>query len=255
MDMQMRKKICLSAIGIYGIIFFTILGLYFVFLAYSQKTKTFTTKAALRNATTPTPIPKKILILGDSFIRYGTYPDYYDLLDAGVGSSYKLLFPPEDHIGYSANVFAEDLKKGKWRDGKGFIRRKNNPEVTPDILLTRVGTNDVLFSYKSMDESAKSFQSIIDYYKEINPNLVIILDFVPSIYGTPPPTKKTQKRIEEERVLLNNKLEALTQTKNIYRAAIVPLLLTDVESDGVHPNKSGNTKLTQNVLKTIQSIK
>lgn len=251
------------------LVVFISFGLVFLFQSTS-KVKTFATRAAikLQPATspmpltpTPTPVPKKVLFIGDSNLKYGMHPNYYDVVSDLLVSTgrYTMVTPPEYHPGLSAIVVEEDLKNGFWSEGAVFIKREGKPELIPDILVIRLGANDVSYSSKELDDSINSFKYIIHYYVKLNSNLKIVIDQIPFMNGNRY-VKKKLTTTDSLRIQLNKKLYNMSLNLNSSEDIKVVLgndaqLTSDdlINGGPVHANLVGVEKLAKNIFKTISA--
>jgi chitodextrinase/lysophospholipase L1-like esterase len=204
----------------------------------------------------------RIMPLGDSITAQSQASPSYryylwnDLLNNGydnvdfVGSNTQtwdngdppqLLFDQnhEGHGGYRADEIAANA--AEWMS--------LNPA---DIVLLHAGTND-LEQGQSVESTLQDIASIIDALRSINPNVTILLaQVIPQF----PPGSASPADIDS----LNAQLPALAASMNSSQSQVIIVdqnsgfTQSDLGSDGVHPNASGDAKIADKWFSTLSQI-
>lgn len=106
---------------------------------------------------------------------------------------------------------------------------------TPDIALIHLGHNDLFRGWPS-SRSSDNLSTIIDQLRGDNPNVVILLS-------------KIINSILLDEVAINNSIASLAASKSTMQSPVILVDnyagfdVSDLQSDGIHPNASGELKI------------
>ena len=180
---------------------------------------------------------KSILFFGDS-------------LTAGLGLDTSEAFPAIiqnriDSLGLAYQVINAGLSGETTASGRNRISWVLNQKV--DVFVLGLGANDGLRGIP-ISETRKNLQAIIDFAKEKNPDVQIILA------GMQIPPNMGQDYTND----FKNIFPEIAKDNSI---SLVPFLLENVggipelnQQDGIHPTAEGHKLITENVWPVIKDL-
>lgn len=180
---------------------------------------------------------KVILMFGDS-------------LTAGYGLEEQEAFPAIlqkkiDSLGLPYKIVNAGLSGETTSGGKNRIDWVLKQNV--DVFILELGANDGLRGIP-LAETRKNLQEIIDYVRQENPDVEIVLA------GMQIPPNMGQDYTSEFRSIFPD----LAEKNNIH---LIPFLLEDVagipelnQQDGIHPTAEGHEILAQNVWEVLEPV-
>lgn len=222
---------------------FTLFLSLFMFIIFSscgnsaKKEENEASKESIENESTTANKEKLILFFGNS-------------LTAGYGLEQEEAFPALiqntiDSLGLPYKVVNAGLSGETTSGGKNRIDWVLKQNV--DVFVLELGANDGLRGIP-LDETRKNLQEIIDFVKEKNPDIEIILA------GMQIPPNMGQDYTSEFKSIFPE----LAEKNNVH---LVPFLLEDVagnpelnQQDGIHPAAEGQKIVAKNVWKILKPV-
>lgn len=214
---------------------------------------------------------KKVLVIGDSLVAirddgFSTI-NYVEALANTLGPGY-IMLEHEGHGGFTSRKIADDLKEeqltgnGHWGDYNVEFPIELENKI-PDILVIRLGTNDVGSSGNGKDDpgidlnqSKENIKFIIDFFESLNPNIAVAIDSVPFLQyrGDIAKLNLRRQQLLDLEIQLANELNA---TGN-YQIYVVnqqnSITANELMPDTVHPNSTGVQIMVDNIASMIKSI-
>jgi len=222
---------------------FTLFLLLFISISISscgdsaKKEKEQTSEATAENESDKEENKKVILFFGDSLTAgYGlekgeTFPEILQQKIDSLGLSYRVV---------NAGLSGETTSGGKNRID--WVLKQN-----VDVFVLELGANDGLRGIP-VAETKNNLQEIIDFVREQNPEIEIILA------GMQIPPNMGQEYTREFRAIFPD----LAEENNV---KLIPFLLEDVagipelnQQDGIHPTAEGQEILAENVWDVLKPI-
>ena len=211
-------------------------------------------------------VPVKILPLGDSITDgagynppHSSYRDeLYDLLtDAG----YDFEFVGTRSSNYNTNnknitlkhEGVPSIRADQIIDGTTLYGEAHAPLITKltnydiDIVLLLAGTNDIIQSHANDATTLADIQNIIDVLQDKNENVTVLVAKVIPVWSNP------DESINLNDLLTNN--WATDQSTPLSSVVIIDqhtgISSSDLHTDLVHPNQSGEDKMAQKWFETL----
>lgn len=195
-----------------------------------------------------------IMSVGDSISRRGHLQTLQECLQSAGITNYEFVGPvsmpgepkPTNRLAYGGNTL-EDILDGRVLNGEHYA---NVPDAVaayqPDIVLLMGGINNIvrLKDGEGLEETEQAWNALVDYFATQCPKTMV---FVGGI--TPVNSKKAYASRQTLIDKFNAYLEAEVRSRQLKGQKLVyvdtgsTLNDADFNSDGLHPNPSGDTKI------------
>ena len=178
---------------------------------------------------------KDILLIGDSLTQW------YEEKNGWVDQMKKWYSGKATVINKGFGGYTSEMIKGIITT---IVPNKKNPNIRLCTIL--LGTNDCYYNgrYVSPDNYNKNILFLVDYMRNINPNIIILI-------GTPPTTAGDPNKILDyvNRIHQIKKERPYIHLIDLHKDPF-KIVAADL-TDGIHFNQNGCNKLFQNIQNTI----
>lgn len=127
-------------------------------------------------------------------------------------------------------------------------------ELAADVSIIMLGTNDAKGQYWNAESYKDAYQRMIDGYREVNPDMLIVLMLPPTVYSQD--TKNPEYFEPMEHNVDDYVVDCVSEIAEANGLLVVDLhTLTaghpDWYADGLHPNKKGNEAITAYIYQVL----